>query len=251
MASPVGLSDPHLTDGALLALHDGERGADMDIGRAHVERCYECRARMNAVAVNARQVRRALSSISIPSMSAEALRRRIETARARRTLPISRRATWLAAAAVIVAVGVAAASPLRDWIRRYIEHPTDQIRPAGSAFRAAPDTQSVDRAGATVSFAATRSDFTLRLDSVPDFGRVIAERAAGNEIFAHVVSGAGTGGDAMVVLPGELRVRNSTSARASYSVSLPSMVTRLRVIVADRIVFDGAPPAVVQLRPVR
>jgi hypothetical protein len=249
MAPPVGVLDPHLSDGALLALHDGERGPEADIGRAHVERCDECRARLNGVGANARHVRRSLSSIRIPSVSEEAFRRRVEEAGARRAVPIARRPAWLAAAAVIVLVGVAAASPVRNWLRRQFEHSSVQVRPFPAPVPNTSDTRSVDHAGATVSFASTGPEFTLRFDSLPAAGALTAERADGPEISARVVSGAGTGGDAMVVLPAELRVRNSTSARTSYTVTLPNAVTRLRVIVAGRSIFDGVPPAVIQLHP--
>jgi hypothetical protein len=49
------------------------------------------------------------------------------------------------------------------------------------------------------------------------------------------------------VLPGELRVGNSNESRANYAVSVPSLVKRLRVIVAGQMVFDGPPRTVIQL----
>ena len=98
-----------------------------------------------------------------------------------------------------------------------------------------------------MSFAATDSTFTVRFDSVPAAGTMRANRTTGDQISARVATGAGTGGDAMVVLPGELRVRNASAARASYELELPALVTRLRVIIAEQVVFDGAPPAVIRL----
>jgi hypothetical protein len=105
------------------------------------------------------------------------------------------------------------------------------------------------RTGQTVSFAATSPDFTVRFDSLPRVGLLTVIGTAAPEISARVVSGAGTGGDAMVVLPGELRVQNTTSSLASYELRLPGIVTRLRVVVAGRVVFDGAAPTVVRLHP--
>jgi hypothetical protein len=97
------------------------------------------------------------------------------------------------------------------------------------------------------TFAASGPEFTLRLDSLPRAGALTIERATANEISAPVTSGAGTGGDAMVVLPGELRLRNASSSRASYTLALPRAVIRLRVVVAGRVVFDGPPTSRVKL----
>jgi hypothetical protein len=91
------------------------------------------------------------------------------------------------------------------------------------------------------TFAASGPEFTLRLDSLPRAGALTIERATANEISAPVTSGAGTGGDAMVVLPGELRLRNASSSRPSYTLTLPRDVIRLRVVVAGRVLLDGPP----------
>jgi len=48
-------------------------------------------------------------------------------------------------------------------------------------------------------------------------------------------------------VPGRRAARNTSAARASYEIAVPSAVTRLRVIVAGRVVFDGAPPATLSL----
>jgi len=51
----------------------------------------------------------------------------------------------------------------------------------------------------------------------------------------------------MMVLPGEVRIRNNSAARGDYELSLPEVVTRLRVIVAGRTIFDGTPPVTLRL----
>ena len=87
----------------------------------------------------------------------------------------------------------------------------------------------------------------MRLDSLPAAGVLIIGRTTGASFSVHVTAGAGTGGDEMVVLPGELDVRNTSASRASYTVSLPQTVVRFRVVVAGRAVFEGSPPARVRL----
>lgn len=254
-------TDRHPSDGVLLALHDKEREdmfdeareAELEFGRRHVERCNDCRTRLAGMAAHSTRVREALASIPVPSITADAFRRRLAQASARRTVPRWRRPAWQAAAAVLIVAGVAAAAatgPIRVWLRHRAERPAAEQRSPTQRPAATPQ-ESLDRSGATVSFAAGGPDFTVRFDSLPVAGVLSADSATGADIIARVVSGAGTGGDAMVVLPGELRVRNSTGSRASYAVSVPRVVTRLRVIVAGHAAYDGAPRVVVQLHPPR
>lgn len=249
-------TDRHPSDGVLLALHDGERdetgGAELDAGRRHVERCGDCRARLAVIAARSSRVRESLSFIPVPADTTGALRRRVAAASGRRAVPLWRRPAWHAAGGMIVIAGVAAAAatgPVRAWMRHRLESPMERGAPVQPPAAAAP--QSVDRSGATVSFAATGPGFTVRFDSLPVAGLLTVDGTTADEISARVVSGAGTGGDAMLILPGELRVRNSTAARASYAISVPRVVTRLRVIVAGRVVFDGTPRTVVRLNPAR
>ena len=248
MTAPHARPSAHPSDGVLLALHDDERDetlrAELDAGRAHVEQCEECRLRVNAIAARSTRVRQALATIPIPSTSEDVFRRRV-AASVDRPVPVWRRPAWLAAAAVIVLAGAAAASPIREWIRRHIGQSRIDVPPAALPVR--PESAPTNRAGATVSFAPVGPAFTLRLDSLPAAGSLSATATTAATISARVATGAGTGGDEMVVLPGEIRVRNGSSARASYELSLPGVVTRLRVIVAGRTVFDGSPPVVLRL----
>lgn len=249
-------ADPHPNDGVLLALLDRERedmldearDAALDLGRRHLELCDDCRARLADIAAQSRRVHESLSLIPVPSVTADDFHRRVAVASARRVATRHRRPAWQAAAAVLVVAGAAAAAatgPIREWIRHRAESPAAAERaPAQSPATTPPPA---DRSGATVSFAPTGPEFTVRFDSVPETGALTVGSTTQTDISARVVSGAGTGGDALVVLPGELRVRNSAGSRASYEVSVPSIVKRLRVIVAGQMVFDGTPQTVIQL----
>lgn len=234
----------HPTDGTLLALHDGERGAELDAPRQHVSSCAACQTRMAEIASNAAQVRQSLSSLPVPSFDADTMRRRLAARRATPAIPLWRRPTMLAAAAVFVVAVVAAASPVRRWIEARVARPTPVFAPPSATV---PEASPPQVSGATVSFAVAGPEFTIRLDSVPAAGVLTVVRAAGNELSARVAAGAGTGGDDMVVLPNELRLRNAASSRASYRVAVPSVVVRVRVIVAGQIIFEGAAPTEVKL----
>jgi hypothetical protein len=233
----------HLTDGVLLALHDQEPSAELELDRAHVDRCADCRTRLAAIADRSNHVRTVLARIAVPSVGENEFRRGLAATRGRRVVSAWRRRVWLTGAAVSILAGAAAASPIRRWIGLRLESRQPPVRslPTPRGAIVAP-TQSQQTSGATVSFAPTGADFTMRFDSLPEAGVLTARHGAASEISARVVSGAGTGGDALVVLPGELRVRNTTSSRASYTILLPIAVTRLRVIIAGDIVFDGSPP---------
>jgi hypothetical protein len=228
----------------LLALQDGEMWGTLDADRVHMQACTACQARVSAIVNHAAIVRRSLSSITIPPLDADALRRRLAATRATSVVPLWRRPVSVAAAALIVAAAAAAASPLRHWIIAHTRAPEPTVVPPSAS---APVESPKVLSGSTVSFAAPGPEFTVRLDSLPTAGVLAIERTAANEISAQVTSGASTGGDAMVVLPGELRLRNATSSRASYTLTLPRGVTRLRVVVAGRVLLDGPPVSQVKL----
>lgn len=237
-------AEQHVADGALLALHDGERGAELHAQRVHVEQCDDCGARLAAISNHAKQVHESLSAIPVPAFDAERLRRRI-SARPRPVISFWRRPAIQAAAAVVVLTVAAAASPARHWVEQRFGHAAPPVTAPRSPGENAPTPRAVS--GATVSFPATGPEFTVHLDSLPAAGVLVVDRTTADEISAQVTSGAGTGGDAMLVLPGELRLRNSASSQASYRISVSPVVTRVRVVVAGSVVFDGAPPAEVKL----
>jgi hypothetical protein len=150
----------------------------------------------------------------------------------------------MAAAAFFVAAAMtAAAGPLRRLIAEHMSPPSGPVavvRPSKTAV-----VSQRPASGSTVSFAVVGSGLVVRLDSLPAAGKLNIERSANDKISARPT--AGTGGDAMVVLPGELQLRNTASSRASYTLVLPMDVAHLRVIIAGRVVFDGSPPKQVNL----
>jgi hypothetical protein len=238
--------DRHPSDGVLLALHDGESGGTLDADRVHVDHCADCQTRLAAIQNNSATVRQALAAIVVPPLDTDAVRRQLAATHATRVVPLWRWPATLAASVLIVATAMtAAAGPLRHWIAEHMS------RSNGRATVVRPSSTSVESqrpvSGSTVSFAVVGSEFLVRLDSLPAAGELTIERVTTDKISARVSAGVGTGGDAMVVLPGELLLRNTASSRASYTLALPHEVVRLRVIVAGRAVFDGSPPKEVKL----
>ncbi|MEP6492054.1 MAG: hypothetical protein ABJF01_05220 [bacterium] len=250
--APDPLANAHVSVGVILALTDskaGERSAELDAAQDHVDHCDVCWARRVDVESHSDRVRDALSAIPIPSVSENTFRRHL-AAGARRTTPLRRRPAWQAAAAVVILSAAAAASPARHWIQSRIEQSRSET--SHSPIRVlTPSPQTTNQSATSISFAPAGAVFIVRFDSVPSAGVLYAEGTTQSEITARVVAGGGAESDALVVLPGELRVRNTALSTANYSVWLPPVVKRLRVIIAGRKSFDGPPPAVVHLRPSR
>jgi len=152
----------------------------------------------------------------------------------------------MGAAVLIVATAMtAAAGPLRRWIVRHVSGPN--AAPAVVRTSNGSDESERPLSGPTLSFAVMGPEFVVRVDSMPVAGELTIEPAATDKITARVSAGFGTGGDTIVVLPGEMRLRNTAYSRASYALALPTEVLRLRVIVAGRVVFQGSPPTKVKL----
>jgi hypothetical protein len=242
----------HPEDGVLLALNDGEPGSDLDAAWSHVERCDACRSRLAAIAKDSDYVSGALASIEVPRVSPDDFRRGLADAQRSSARsgagPRWSPTGWQVAAALIVLAGAAAASPIRQWFaHRNLQRTVTAVDSVSQP--AIVPTRQAGSTGATVSFAPADTSFTVRFDSVPESGTLTVRRSSDANINARIVSGAGSGGDALVVLPGELRVRNAASARASYAITLPDGVTRLRVIVGGRGAFDGVPPVELRLHP--
>lgn len=121
---------PHVGDGALLALIDGElTTAERRPVEAHVAACPECAARSEELHFAARRVTAALDLLAVPDTPVEmpaalreAARRApvpIAGARARRWARLSRRSAAMAAGiTLLVAAGAYAVpgSPVRDWV---------------------------------------------------------------------------------------------------------------------------------------
>jgi hypothetical protein len=240
------LMTPHLSDGVILALTDGERGADFHDAERHLEQCDVCSSRRLVLASYSHRVRESLAAIPRVSVSVDEFRRGIAV-RARRATPVWRRPAWQAAAVVMILAGAAVASPVRSWIQALIAHRAGSTAQSPQSTGGAA-TQPRQQREASISFAPAGPTFIVRFDSMPLEGLLSADTTSETEITARLISVPGTTEDAFVVLPGELRVRNRGSSRASYGLSLPPLIRRFRVTVAGQRVFDGPPPAVVPLR---
>jgi hypothetical protein len=242
---------PHATDGVLLALideeHDDEGRAELADAIEHVSGCNVCQERMSAIEASSRRVREALAAIIIPVSGESTLHRGVTRTASRIVVPVWRRPAWQAAVACLVLAAAAAASPIRHWLLRRFNAPTTPVslEPASAPSAAAQSTTPRMDRSSIVSFAPSGADFTVQFDSLSAAGVLTAERSTAPEISARALNGASA--DPLMLLPGILRVRSTPVSHASYVISLPTTVKRLRVIVAGTTMFDGAPPATIRL----
>jgi hypothetical protein len=231
MATATMTAERHGTDGELIGLLDGDVDATRSTIGAHVDTCAACTARLTVLQQRADRLSDLLAMTEPP---------RIDRAR---LLPASdrlasalrrarRRAFWSpgmrAAAGLLLLTGVAAASPARGWILDRVSwrraEPPLRVHPVAPR---TPVPESGQAAGSIVRFAPDSDELVIRFAVRPAAGSLTL--VAGDDVrsSAQVVSGAH--GEAFLVLPSELRVRNAPGSLAGYQVILTPAVRRVRV----------------------
>jgi hypothetical protein len=224
-------AERHGTDGELIGLLDGDVDATRSMIGAHVDTCAACTARLTVLQQRADRLSDLLAMTEPP---------RIDRAR---LLPASdrlasaygrarRRAFWSpgmrAAAGLLLLTGVAAATPARGWI-------LDRVPWRGSE-STTPDRVVTDQppqpvpeqvAGSIVRFAPDSNELVIRFAVRPAAGSLTLVVGEDVRSSAQIVSGAR--GEAFLVLPSELRVRNAPGSLAVYQVMLSPAVRRVRV----------------------
>ena len=231
-------TDGHVTDAELLAILDAEPTASPE-QHAHVDACAECADRLARLRADAGLVTASLAALPTPPIDAATLRRRLAV----RHTKAARRSAWrnpvvqIAAALVVATAAAASVGPIRGLIARRESGP---VTPTPAPKRG--DSASAGPSESAIAFAVSGPVLTVSFDSVPAGGTVDIEPTRAAVASAEAIdSAAGARADAMVVLPNELRLRNSGSSRASYRVMVPEGLERVRVVVGGRILVDGPP----------
>lgn len=229
-------ADRHSTDGDLIALLDGEQGTHQRVVEAHVDGCAVCSGRLAQLQERSARLRAALRAVEPPGIDRARLlpSRRASVRAARRPDP---RAIWSrsgvrAAAAVILLAGAAAASPARGWILERIagRRAEPALRGPNPAPRS-PSPALEQAAGSIVRFASESDELMVRFDVRPAAGALVIVGGEETRSSAQIVSGSR--GEAFLVLPDELRIRNTVGSVANYQIVLAPTVRRLRVRVGD------------------
>jgi hypothetical protein len=237
----------HATDGDLIRLLDMETTtADAELG-AHVTDCAECTARLGQLRQRSKRLGALLRATDRPPVDARRIRPPFDelgVARLRARRHAMR--PWMrpgvrAAAGLLLLAGVAAASPAaRTWVLERVARL--RARPAPPSARPPASQAPRGSVGATVFFAPPAGgELAVHFDERQAAGTL--ELVSGNDDRASAQVAARAGTEALLVLPGELRVRNGPASTADYRVTLPASVRRVRVHVGP-----GAPPIVVDLQ---
>ncbi len=208
----------HLSEGAIVALRDGERAAEHDL--AHLEACDACREAETAARARSAMVSDALALLDDPVDTASAkahVRRRIDERRSSRSpLSWSRLPLGRAAAILLVTAGAASAlpgSPVRDWWLGSSGEPAPLVEPA-TVTGAEPPAQTPRPTGIAVAVPDGRIAVVVRGTEPGTVVDVVWQGDATARISAPAGSGFtyGDGRAEVSATPGAIEVRLPRSA---------------------------------------
>lgn len=218
----------HATDGELLALLDEQpmlRRSRLD---AHVAQCQRCASRLDRLRMASGRVASAVASIVTPPLDVTRMQRRLATVRSARPVATNHGFAWRAASVVVLAAGVAAASPLRGWVVRHVQTPTRSTPALPSKQTVTPSPIANKVAGAVVWFTAQGNNLIIRFDAIPAAGTLELTQSTDRQASAQIAAGGSS--ESLLILPGELRVRNTGASTADYRVTVPTDVHTVRLV---------------------
>jgi hypothetical protein len=230
-------SQRHATDGDLIRLLDADMAASGELA-AHVAECRECGDRLSQLRRRSERLAAELRATDLPPVDPARIRPPLDQVslarlrRRRRAVAVWSRPGLRAAAALLLLAGVAAASPAaRGWIMEGVGRLRGATRPAPRIDPAPPHKQPGTGVGARVWFTPTDDELVIRFET-PQAGGTL-ELVAGDEprSSAQIVGDASN--ESLLVLPSELRIRNTSSSVASYRVVLSPSVRHVRVDAGD------------------
>ncbi|HET7464820.1 MAG TPA: hypothetical protein VFJ82_26490 [Longimicrobium sp.] len=261
---PGSLTLPHLDDGDLLCLLDGEADAASRVDAdAHLRACPACRERMERYRTRrdrlAQLLARADFAVPASAPPSSASPRDTDDAKVIPLRPRAARAParvvnrpWLRAAAVVLLLIAAAAvaTPARAWIAAWIGRQVDRVthesQPAPPRSRVAqtPAPPAAPQPSAQVRFVPAGGELRVDVAHTQASGALTLVRVDGPAASAEVL---GPQSVELLVVPSGLRIRNTAAASADYRVQVPDGVRHVRVrigggreTVVDRAEIESA-----------
>ena len=239
MTGSRGDGGPHIDDGDLIRLSDGECSPEEAKQiRTHIDDCSECKDNSDTLANTSVAFSSLLAELE-PTVPLEVVRGGDLGAP---TLPpkthrfqfVSPRA-MKAAAVLAVTVLVFTATParalfLQGWevLRSLVTATTSELPISDEVPEiATPEPSSV------ISFTPRGPTFRLEFTRRPASGTLVLLFDSAATASAGLVGGDGT--DGIVLLPGGLRVHNSTSSFGSYQLQLPLSLSSVHVYMAGSV----------------
>lgn len=230
----------HVPDGALVALLDGERLPADNRFRAHMDGCGYCAARLETMRRRGEGVSAALAATDAGPGDAAPLRARLASRSAPATPTWWRHPAARAAAGILLAAGIAAATPIGRTVVAAARDLMRESRPA-TAPEAAPPEGAGPRApsvGTRVAFAPGGRSLTIRFAVRQAQGTVEVVPDDTHRASAQITAGAEN--EELLVLPGELRIVNSASSTASYRITAPPALQVIVIAGADTLFTSPA-----------
>ena len=230
---------PHIDDGDLIRLFDGECSSEeAEQIRTHVESCPECQENSDTLKNASERFSSLLAELEVSAprdvvRGSDAGKASVQR-ETRQFRFVSSRV--LRAAAVLAAmVLVFAATPARAWLvqgwealKSLVTAETNEL-PVETAVPeiAGPEASSVIR------FTPRGAAFRLEFVDRPADGTLVLQFDSATTASASIIGGDGA--DGMILLPDGLRVRNTASSFASYEVRLPLSLSVVEVFIAGRV----------------
>lgn len=218
-------SAPHLDDVDLVRLIDQEGSrAERETWDAHLLECRLCRDSADELRRQSELVERWLAFADHEPAVTQAPGTGVEPSGWRRAA----QGPWLKAAVfvLILAAPLAAFPGVRDWV-------ADRVTGTGPAVTAAPRAlaDAEDGPPARIRFVPEPGTFAVALDAVQAGGTLTAGRATeGDEAVLEVVGPAPW--PEPVISSRSIRIGNSASSTASYTLRLPREVVSLTVTIS-------------------
>lgn len=241
-------NDLHVADDVLVRMVDDETFAhELTYAHSHVETCSVCTERLSTVARRTNSLR-ALLQVADPGMplmqppspSSAGIPLALRAPRRRYAVPV-----WLKAAAVVLVIAGAAvmASPLRARVLGWISEAFGPPTPAPTVVPGEP--ASAGRA--SVEFVPVGDVLTIEVMDAEAGGELRIGVNDDRTVVARTLNA--TSAVELLVLPAGLRIAN-TAGRATYDVSVPAQITRIRVQIGQEAPFEleaGLLPRVILL----
>ena len=225
-------NEAHVADGDILRFHDGECSSQERARiAAHVAGCERCADASRFLTSMTERLNASLDDMVVDP-PADAKQRVLAAAREVQPIqqrpPIYRRQAFLRAAVVVFALLAAGmwAPPVRAWFAEWLG--VDRPEPAATRAvePAAPPQESLS---STVSFVPTAATFVIDVSTNQASGTLTIAVHDGTQASARITDGGPT--EALFVTGDGIRISNTATSSATYTVTVPSVVQEVRVLV--------------------
>ena len=226
----------HLEDGDVIRLLDGECSPEeTGLLRPHLERCDECRHKLDELTLLSRQFSSALELADAPAPPEETTAPQV-IGTIRPSPPRQHWTRWRvtrAAAAIALLAAALTATPARAWlVQRW--HDLKSLAmgaPVEQPEVTPPPAQPVEP-GSVITFTPAGPQFTLRVAHTQPGGTLYLTVDATASASAGIVGGDGS--EEIVVMSDGFQIRNRATSTASYRVRLPNHLSTITVHIGDR-----------------